>query len=135
MPVGNALLTNGFKLEQGQQEIVDVREFPDLLGEAESLETTTLGDTMQTSRPGLKGTDTLAFTCLFTGMGATTNWGYLAAVEATKQPAAFTVTLSSGDKLAFSAYVTLGMPGKGPNDIMEFTANLMPSTAINITPA
>lgn len=134
MPVGNALLTNGFKLECGNSEVVDVREFPDLLGDAESLETTTLGDTMQTARPGLKGSDTLSFTCLFSGMGLGTNWKLLKDVEDTGEPETFTVTLSSGDELEFDAYVTMGMPGKGPNDILEFTANLMPSSEIDITP-
>ena len=44
------------------EKLVDIKEFPDLGGEPEMLETTTLSDNMQTYIAGIQSLDGLSFT-------------------------------------------------------------------------
>ena len=45
------------------EKLVDIKEFPDLGGEPEMLETTTLSDNMQTSIAGILSLDGRSFSC------------------------------------------------------------------------
>lgn len=47
-------------------KLVDIKEFPDLGGDPEMLETTTLSDKMQTYIAGIQSLDALAFTANYT---------------------------------------------------------------------
>jgi hypothetical protein len=44
-------------------KLIDIKEFPDLGGAPEMLETTTLSDRMQTFIAGIQSLDALEFTC------------------------------------------------------------------------
>ena len=48
------------------EKVVDIKEFPDLGGSPEMLETTTLSDRMQTYIPGIQSLDALEFTTNYT---------------------------------------------------------------------
>ena len=48
------------------EKVVDIKEFPDLGGTPEMLETTTLSDKMQTYIPGIQSLDALEFTSNYT---------------------------------------------------------------------
>ena len=48
--------------EETYEKLVDIKEFPDLGGEPEMLETTTLSDNMQTYIAGIQSLDGLSFT-------------------------------------------------------------------------
>ena len=48
--------------EETYGKLVDIKEFPDLGGEPEMLETTTLSDNMQTYIAGIQSLDGLSFT-------------------------------------------------------------------------
>ena len=48
------------------EKLIDIKEFPDLGGEPEMLETTTLSDNMQTYIPGVQSLDALEFTANYT---------------------------------------------------------------------
>ena len=47
-------------------KLIDIKEFPDLGGAPEMLETTTLSDKMQTYIPGIQSLDSLEFTANYT---------------------------------------------------------------------
>ena len=48
------------------EKLIDIKEFPDLGGAPEMLETTTLSDNMQTYIPGVQSLDALEFTANYT---------------------------------------------------------------------
>lgn len=48
------------------EKLIDIKEFPDLGGAPEMLETTTLSDKMQTYIPGVQSLDALEFTANYT---------------------------------------------------------------------
>ena len=54
------------KKEAAWEKLIDIKEFPDLGGTPEMLETTTLTDRMQTYIPGIQSLDALEFTSNYT---------------------------------------------------------------------
>lgn len=48
------------------EKVIDIKDFPDLGGAPEMLETTTLSDKMQTYIPGIQSLDALEFTANYT---------------------------------------------------------------------
>lgn len=48
------------------EKLIDIKDFPDLGGAPEMLETTTLSDPMQTNIPGIQSLDSLEFTANYT---------------------------------------------------------------------
>ena len=47
-------------------KVIDIKDFPDLGGSPEMLETTTLSDKMQTYIPGIQSSEAMEFTCNYT---------------------------------------------------------------------
>ena len=54
------------KKAEAWEKLIDIKEFPDLGGTPEMLETTTLSDRMQTYIPGIQSLDALEFTSNYT---------------------------------------------------------------------
>ena len=50
------------KTSETWSKLIDIKDFPDLGGSPELLETTTLSDKMQTYIPGIQSLDALEFT-------------------------------------------------------------------------
>ena len=66
-----AISTQGVTLKWGATaanltKVVDIKDFPDLGGAPEMLETTTLSDPIQTYIMGIQGSDMMEFTCNYT---------------------------------------------------------------------
>ena len=66
-----AINTYGVELHWGETseavaKVIDIKDFPDMIGEPEMLETTTLSDAQVTNIPGIKSSETLTFTYNFT---------------------------------------------------------------------
>jgi len=66
-----AISTQGVTLKWGTSaasltKVVDIKDFPDLGGAPEMLETTTLSDNIQTYIMGIQGSDMMEFTCNYT---------------------------------------------------------------------
>jgi hypothetical protein len=66
-----AISTQGVTLKWGSSatslsKVVDIKDFSDLGGAPEVLETTTLSDDMQTYIMGIQGSDLMEFTCNYT---------------------------------------------------------------------
>ena len=121
--------TYGIRLLWGEtadavEKVVDIKDFPDMIGEPEMLETTTLSDAQVTNIPGIKSSDTLTFTCNYTKADFT-------AVNAdAEKPLHYALEFSDGSKFTWQGQHTCGLPGKGVNEVVEFTINIAASTPV-----
>lgn len=124
-----AINTYGIELRFGEsadavEKVVDIKDFPDMIGDPEMLETTTLSDAQVTNIPGIKSSDTLTFTCNYTKADFT-------AVNALAgKPLFYELSFSDGSKFTWQGQHTLGLPGKGVNEVVEFTINIAASTPV-----
>ena len=127
-----AMNTYGIRLLWGEtadavEKVVDIKDFPDMIGEPEMLETTTLSDAQVTNIPGIKSSDTLTFTCNYTKADFT-------AVNAdAEKPLHYALEFSDGSKFTWQGQHTCGLPGKGVNEVVEFTINIAASTPVVFT--
>lgn len=124
-----AINTFGILLKWGEtadavEKVVDIKDFPDMIGEAEMLETTTLSDAAVTNIPGIRSSETLTFTCNYTKADFT-------AVNAeANKPLHYVLEFSDGSKFTWQGQHTCGLPGKGVNEVVEFTINIAASTPV-----
>lgn len=120
------------------EKLVDIKDFPDLGGAPEMLETTTLSDKMQTYIPGIQSNDALEFTANYNKIDFTT----LKALEGTETEFAvwFGATEAAGEltpsgtdgKFNFKGYLSVFPVGGGVNEVVDMTINIVPSTAITV---
>lgn len=117
-------------------KLVDIKDFPDLGGAPEMLETTTLSDKMQTYIPGIQSLDALEFTANYTK----TDFDKLKALEgqtkkfavwmgATESGGALTPSGSDG-KFEFEGQLSVFPVGGGVNEVVDMTITIAPSTPI-----
>ncbi len=119
-------------------KLVDIKDFPDLGGSPELLETTTLSDKMQTYIPGIQQVDALEFTANYTLLDYTA----LQALDGvTNQYAVWfggtenagTLTPSGEDgKFSFEGKLSVFAVGGGVNEVVDMTITIAPSTAITL---
>lgn len=117
-------------------KLVNIKDFPDLGGAPEMLETTTLSDKMQTYIPGIQSLDALEFTANYTK----TDFDKLKALEGqTKKFAVWmgatesggTLTPSGSDgKFEFEGQLSVFPVGGGVNEVVDMTITIAPSTPI-----
>lgn len=124
-----AISTIGVELHWGESaeavaKVVDIKDFPDMIGEPEMLETTVLSSPVQTHIPGVKATETLTFTYNFTKED-------FAKVEADAgKPLHYALIFSDGSKFTWEGQHTSGLPGKGVNEVIDATVNIAASSAV-----
>lgn len=118
------------------EKLIDIKDFPDLGGAPEMLETTTLSDNMQTYIPGIQSLDALEFTANYTKEDFTK----LKALEGqeielavwfggTGEGASLTPTGSDG-KFEFTGQLSVFPVGGGVNEVVDMTITIAPSTPI-----
>ena len=127
-----AINTYGVTLKWGESaeavaKIVDIKDFPDMIGDPEMLETTTLSDAQVTNIPGIKSSDMLTFTCNY----SKTDFG--AVNDDAEKPLFYELSFSDGSKFTWQGQHTCGLPGKGVNEVIEFTINIAASTPVAFT--
>lgn len=120
------------------EKVVDIKEFPDLGGTPEMLETTTLSDKMQTYIPGIQSIDALEFTSNYT----LADYKKLKALEGQDKEYAVwfggteagdTVTPTGSDgKFKFNGQLSVFPVGGGVNEIVDMTITIAPSTPISM---
>lgn len=106
---------------------VDIKDFPDLIGDPNLLETTTLSDAAQTYIPGIKSMDLMTFTVNFTK----TDFQACKADEG--KTLFYSLEFSDGAKFTWQGQHTMGVPGKGVDEVIEATINIAPSTAVEFS--
>lgn len=120
------------------EKVVDIKEFPDLGGTPEMLETTTLSDKMQTYIPGIQSIDALEFTSNYT----LKDYKKLKALEGQDKEYAVwfggteagdTVTPTGSDgKFKFNGQLSVFPVGGGVNEVVDMTITIAPSTPISM---
>ena len=108
---------------------VDIKDFPDLIGNPNLLETTTLSDGAQTYIPGIKSMDLMTFTINFTK----TDFQACKADEGKKLY--YSLEFSDGAKFTWQGQHTMGVPGKGVDEVLEASINIAPSTPVEFSAA
>ena len=108
-------------------KLVDIKDFPDIGGAPEMLETTTLSDSMQTYIPGIQSSDALEFTANYT------KTDYEAIVDLAEAETDFAIYFGStgtNGKWFFKGYASVRVNGGGVNEVVSMTISIAPSTAI-----
>ncbi len=124
--------------ESAYTKLIDIKEFPDLGGDPEMLETTTLSDKMQTYIAGIQSLDGLSFTANYD----LTDYKALKALDGknekyavwfggTESGGVLTPTGSDG-KFSFDGQLTAYPTGGGVNEVVDIGITIAPSTPIQL---
>lgn len=119
-------------------KLVDIKDFPDLGGSPEMIETTTLSDYMQTFIEGIQKMDGLEFTANYTKSDFKT-LSDLKGVEtdfavwfgASRSGTTYTPDGSDG-KFEFKGTLSVYVVGAGNNEVVEMKVTIAPSTPIEM---
>ena len=126
------------KKDTSYEKLIDIKDFPDLGGSPEMLETTTLSDKMQTYIPGIQSLDALEFTANYTKEDFT-KLKALEGVEhefavwfgGTEEAKVLTPTGTDG-KFQFKGQLSAFPVGGGVNEVVDMTVTIAPSTPISM---
>lgn len=120
------------------EKLIDIKEFPDLGGAPEMLETTTLSDNMQTYIPGVQSLDALEFTANYTKA----DFIKLKALEGQETDFAVwfggtgeggtLMPTGSDGKFEFTGQLSVFPVGGGVNEVVDMTVTIAPSTPITM---
>ena len=124
--------------DSNYEKLIDIKDFPDLGGSPEMLETTTLSDRMQTYIPGIQSLDALEFNANYT----LADYKKLKALEGKENEYAVwfggteagdTVTPTGADgKFKFKGQLSAFPVGGGVNEVVDMTITIAPSTPISM---
>ena len=118
------------------EKLVDIKDYPDIGGSPETLETTTLSDSMQTYINGIQSYEAMEFTINYDS----TIYDTISAMSDEEQEFAIWfggtesagVVTPTGDegKFAFKGFISIRVSGKGVNEVREAVLSIAPSTVI-----
>lgn len=125
------------------QKLVDIKEFPDLGGAPEMLETTTLTDNMQTYIPGIQQLEALTFTANYE-LDVFKDLQKLDRVQkdyavwlghkmATPEPEPAMTPDGNQGKLQFQGYLSVFPNGSGVNEVVDMTITIAPSSPVTLS--
>ena len=133
-----AINTYGIQLMKGTKgtgdaitytKLIDIKDFPDLGGAPEMLETTTLSDAMQTYIEGIQSSDALEFTANYTKDAYSSLTA--SSIKGQKVPyAVFFGTNGTNGKFEFEGYLSVRVNGGGVNEVVGMTISIAPATEI-----
>jgi hypothetical protein len=110
-------------------KLIDIKDFPDLGGTPEMLETTTLSDSMQTYIPGIQSLDALEFTANYT----LTDYKKIKAMEGKDTEFSVWFGAEGADgKFNFNGQISAFPVGSGVNEVVSMTISIAPSTPITM---
>lgn len=126
------------KVQEAWQKLIDIKEFPDLGGAPEMLETTTLSDKMQTYTPGIQSIDALEFSANYTlteykklkdldGVEGE----YAVWLGGTDEGGTLTPTGTDG-KFKCNGKLSVYLVGGGVNEVVGMNISIAPSTPIEL---
>lgn len=110
-------------------KLIDIKDFPDLGGAPEMLETTTLSDSMQTYINGIQSSDALEFTANYTKADYTT---LIALKDKIEAYAVWFGNEGADGKFEFSGSLAVRVNGGGVNEVVNMTISIAPSTPITM---
>lgn len=129
MAATGPISTQGIKLMRsdsgtGYTELCRIKDYPDLIGDPNLIDVTDLQDTQQTNIQGTKSSDTMSFTSNYT------KEQYTQAAENEGVQGYYALQLSDGTGWKWQGTHSLGVPGHGVDEAVEFTVNCTNSTPI-----
>ena len=121
-----AIGTYPITLKAGGTKLCDIKDFPDLGGAPEMLETTTLSDAAKTYIAGIQDQQALEFTANYAAAA-------YAAVNALTTTTAFTLefgTDGASGTFTWSGTASAYIVGAGVNEVVDMKIVIVPSTPI-----
>ena len=119
----NVVLKSGTSAET-LAKLVDIKDFPDLIGEPNLLETTTLSDSQQTFINGIRTADLMTFTFNYT------KEDFQKCKASEGKPQYYELEFSDGSSFTWQGQHTVGLPGKSVDEVLEATLNIAPSSPV-----
>ena len=126
------------KTSSTYSKLVDIKDFPDLGGSPEMIETTTLSDYMQTFIEGIQKMDGLEFTANYTKSDYQTlsdlkgdETEFAVWFGASRSGTTYTPDGSDG-KFEFKGTLSVYVAGAGNNEVVEMKISIAPSTPIEM---
>ena len=117
-----ATISKGIKLFMGEVELTNLQEIPELGGEAEAIEITTLADPAHMYMDGiLNYGDSLAFKFLYEKAQFST-------LSAAKESQDWKVELPDGATCSFEGTCSVKLDGVGVNAALTYTLSVKPSS-------
>lgn len=118
-----------YKNSTSYDELCAIKNFPDLGGEPEQIETTTLSNTNQTFCPGVKSVSSMSFDVNYTK----SDYDRIAAMTGEKIFAIYFGDSGVDGKFYFKGELSIYVKGAGVNDVVEATITITPTTDITTT--
>ena len=119
-----ATISKGIKLYQGEKELTNLMEIPELGGEAEAIEITTLADPAHIYTDGiLNYGDSLAFKFLY-------EQSQFDDLNGTSDTVAWKVELPDGMTCSFTGTCSVKLDGVGVNAALTYTLSVKPNSAM-----
>lgn len=117
-----ATISKGIKLYLADKELTNLQEIPELGGDAEAIEITTLADAAHMYTDGIKNYgDSLAFKFLYEKEQFTT-------LNGTKAVSEWKVELPDGATCTFSGTCSVKLDGVGVNAALTYTLAIKPDS-------
>ena len=119
-----ATISKGIKLYLGEKELTNLQEIPELGGDTEAIEITTLADAAHVYTDGIKNYgDSLAFKFLYEKAQFTE-------LNSTTTSSEWRVELSDGSTCSFSGTCSVKLDGVGVNAALTYTLSIKPNSAM-----
>ena len=125
--------------ESTYTKLLDIKDYPDLGGAPEMLDTTTLSDKATTSIPGIQQVDALAFTSNYTSA----DFDKIKALEGSEssfavwlggtETAGVVTPTGSEGKFEFKGEPSVFVTGGGVNEVVGMTVTIAASTPVTKT--
>lgn len=117
-----AVISKGIKLYYGDVELTNLQEIPELGGDVEAIEITTLADAAHTYTDGIKNYgDSLAFKFLY----EETQFSTLNGLEGSQT---WKVELPDGASCSFGGTCSVKLDGVGVNAALTYTLSVKPNS-------
>ena len=130
--MANGVLSKGITLTVGASPVPDLQAIPDLGGEVDKLEITTLADSSVRTMNGIIDYGDLEFTFLYDTEVEDSGYRQLHALEEAASVDEYVIELADGTTFTFSGQVSTNIVGVGVNEALTFTAMISLTTAIAI---
>lgn len=116
------VLSKGITLSYGENELTNLQEIPELGGDTEAIEITTLADAAHMYMDGIKSYgDSLAFKFLYEEAQFTT-------LNGLKESQTWTVKLPDGATCSFGGTCSVKLDGVGVNAALTYTLSIKPNS-------
>ena len=109
-------------------DVCDIKDFPDLGGSPDLLETTTLADSAKTYIAGIKDQQAIEFTANYDE----DDMDAIALLTGTKKFQLWFGTAGASGKFAFSGTISSYVVGAGVNEVVDMKVVIVPSTPITV---